>query len=140
MRKWLIYTILAVAAVAVATLGVSAQSSAEVTQQQQQSSGPRMTFEVMSHDFGEFTKGGQSKQFDFEFTNTGDAPLVVVRSKSSCRCIEVKLPKRPIAPGAKGVVTITYVPKDSGVFNKGIEIFANIPGGSLTLFVKGNVK
>ena len=139
MRKWLKYTLLVVMAVAVATLGVSAQSSAEVTQQQQQS-GPRMTFEVMSYDFGEFSKGGQSKQFDFEFTNTGDAPLVIVRSKSSCRCIEVALPKRPIAPGAKGVVTITYVPKDSGVFHKGVEIFANIPGGSLTLFVKGNVQ
>ena len=139
MRKWLKYTLLVVMAVAVATLGVSAQSSAEITQQQQQS-GPRMTFEVMSYDFGEFSKGGQSKQFDFEFTNTGDAPLVIVRSKSSCRCIEVTLPKRPIAPGSKGVVTITYVPKDSGVFNKGVEIFANIPGGSLTLFVKGNVQ
>ena len=137
MRKWLKYTLLVVMAVAVATLGASARGEANEPQQQ---SGPRMTFEVMSHDFGEFSKGGQSKQFDFEFANTGDAPLVIVRSKSSCRCIEVTLPKRPIAPGAKGVVTITYVPKDSGVFNKGVEIFANIPGGSLTLFVKGNVK
>ena len=137
MRKWLKYNLLVVMAVAVATLGASARGEANEPQQQ---SGPRMTFEVMSYDFGEFSKGGQSKQFDFEFTNTGDAPLVIVRSKSSCRCIEVTLPKRPIAPGAKGVVTITYVPKDSGVFNKGVEIFANIPGGSLTLFVKGNVQ
>ena len=90
--------------------------------------------------FGEFVKGGKSKTFAFEFTNTGDAPLVLVRAKSSCRCIEVELPKRPIAPDGKGQVVVRYVPKDAGVFNKGVEIFANIPGGSLTLFVKGNVK
>ena len=134
MRKILICILL--------TIGVGGvvvpQSAACQTSAQQ--SGARMSFEVVSHDFGAFVKGGESKSFDFEFTNTGDAPLVLVRSKSSCRCIEVELPKRPIAPGGKGKVVVRYVPKDAGVFNKGVELFANIPGGSLTLFVKGNVQ
>lgn len=133
MRKWLVYMVLAFAVV-VAPLYAVASATAQEPQ------GPRMTFGQMNHDFGEFVKGGEAKSFDFEFTNTGDAPLVLVRAKSSCRCIEVSLPKRPISPGSKGEVTVTYVPKDAGVFNKGVEIFANIPGGSLTLFVKGNVQ
>lgn len=133
MHRWLVYMVLAFAVVATP---LHAESPVATTQQQ----GPRISFEQMNYDFGEFVKGGEAKSFDFEFTNTGDAPLVLVRAKSSCRCIEVALPKRPISPGSKGEVTVTYVPKDAGVFNKGVEIFANIPGGSLTLFVKGNVQ
>lgn len=134
MRKILICILLAVG-----MCGFVCPSKA-MAQAPSQQSGARMSFEVVSHDFGEFVKGGKSKTFAFEFTNTGDAPLVLVRAKSSCRCIEVELPKRPIAPGGKGQVVVRYVPKDAGVFNKGVEIFANIPGGSLTLFVKGNVQ
>lgn len=134
MRKLLICVILAF----VAGVGIYPLAASDGATLQQQ--GPRMVFDVASHDFGEFTKGGESKNFTFEFTNTGNAPLVLVRAKSSCRCIEVDIPKRPISPGSKGKVVVTYIPKDKGVFNKGIEIFANIPGGSITLFVKGNVQ
>ncbi len=134
MRKILIYILLIVG------VGGVVVPQRALCQTPAQQSGARMTFEVVSHDFGVFVKGGESKSFDFEFTNTGDAPLVLVRAKSSCRCIEVEFPKRPVAPGSKGKVVVRYVPKDAGVFNKGIELFANIPGGSLTLFVKGNVQ
>ncbi|MBR1958681.1 MAG: DUF1573 domain-containing protein [Tidjanibacter sp.] len=103
--------------------------------------GPQMTFVgPMSHDFGEFRKGGESRSHTFEFVNDGTAPLVVVKASSSCRCISVKYPRRPVKSGEKGSVVITYDPKDEGVFNKGVHIQSNIAGGTLTLFVKGVVK
>ncbi len=126
----LIFTLLALA-----TTVVLGQSGAEAK------SGPQMTFTgTMSHDFGEFVRGGESRSHTFEFVNDGTAPLVVVKASSSCRCISVKYPRRPVKPGEKGSVVITYDPKDEGVFNKGVHIQSNIAGGTLTLFVKGVVK
>lgn len=103
--------------------------------------GPQMTFTgSMTHDFGEFVHGGESRSHTFEFVNDGTAPLVVVKASSSCRCITVKIPRRPIAPNGKGEIVVTYDPKDEGVFNKGVHLQSNIKGGTLTLFVKGVVK
>ena len=99
-----------------------------------------ITFEQLSHNFGELQQGGEKVSHLFEFTNTGNAPLVVTRTKTSCRCITVKSPKRPVAVGEKGTIEVTYDPKDAGVFNKSIEIHANIAGGYVTLFVTGEVK
>ena len=104
-------------------------------------SGPQMTFTgAMSHDFGEFVRGGESRSHTFEFVNDGTAPLVVVKASSSCRCISVDYPRRPVPPQGRGKVVVTYDPKDKGVFNKGVHLQSNIEGGTLTLFVKGEVK
>ena len=114
---------------------VSAQSDATTK------SGPQMTFTgAMSHDFGEFVRGGESRSHTFEFVNDGTAPLVVVKASSSCRCISVQYPRRPVLPQGKGAIVVTYDPKDEGVFNKGVHLQSNIEGGTLTLFVKGEVK
>ena len=103
--------------------------------------GPQMTFTgAVIHDFGEFVKGGESRSHAFEFVNDGTAPLVVVKASSSCRCISVQYPRRPVQPNQKGAIVVTYDPKDEGVFNKGIHLQSNIEGGVLTLFVKGVVK
>ncbi len=118
-----------------ATATVFGQSDAAVK------GGPQMTFTgAMSHDFGEFVRGGESRSHTFEFVNDGTVPLVVVKASSSCRCISVDYPRRPVPPQGKGKIVVTYDPKDEGVFNKGVHLQSNIEGGTLTLFVKGVVK
>lgn len=107
---------------------------------QNRSTTAEITFEQLSHNFGTLAEGGEKVTHLFEFTNTGEAPLVVTRTKTSCRCITTKTPKRPIKAGSKGTIEVTYDPKDVGVFNKGIEVHANIEGGYITLFVTGEVK
>lgn len=99
-----------------------------------------ITFEQLSHNFGTLEQGGEKVTYLFEFANTGEAPLVITRTKTSCRCISIKIPKRPVTAGEKGVIEVTYDPKDVGVFNKSIDIYANIEGGYITLFVTGEVK
>lgn len=102
---------------------------------------PEMVFKTTSHDFGTFHKGDKkSRTYSFEFTNEGTAPLVVTHSSSSCKCIEVRLPKRPVVAGQSGVVEIIYSPKERGGFNKAVRIYSNTPGGVLTLFVSGQVE
>lgn len=102
--------------------------------------GPQMRLEVASHDFGTMQQGGEKVSFDFEFTNDGTAPLIITNAKNSCRCISVTYPKRPVKAGDKGVVKVTFDPKDKGVFHKAVEIHGNLTGGHLTLIVKGEVK
>ncbi len=99
-----------------------------------------MTFSHLSYNFGTLEQGGDKVTHLFEFTNEGEAPLVITRTTSSCRCISIKAPKRPVRSGDKGVIEVSYDPKDVGVFNKGIDIHANIEGGYITLFVTGEVK
>lgn len=105
-----------------------------------QERGPKMSFEVVNFDFGSLEQGGEEVSFDFHFTNDGTAPLIITRAKNSCRCIGVEFPKRPVRAGEGGTVRVTFDPKDKGVFNKAIEIHANIPGGYITLFVTGEVR
>ena len=102
--------------------------------------GAEITFEQLSHNFGTLQQRGEKVTHLFEFTNTGTAPLIITRATTSCRCISVKHPKRPVKAGQKGVIEVTYDPKDVGVFNKGIDIHANISGGTITLFVTGVVE
>ena len=106
----------------------------------ERSEGAEITFEHLNHDFGTLKHGGDKVTHLFEFTNTGTAPLIITRTTTSCRCISIKYPKRPVKAGQKGTIEVTYDPTDAGVFNKGIDIHANIEGGTLTLFVKGVVE
>lgn len=97
-------------------------------------------FERLNYDFGTMALGGEKVSYEFRFTNTSKAPLIVTRTTNSCRCISVLTPKRPIKPGQQGVVKVTFDPNDKGVFNKAIDVYANIPGGRVTLLVTGVVK
>lgn len=108
--------------------------------QPQTKDGAEIVFEQLNHNFGVLQQGGEKVKHTFEFTNTGTAPLLITRTTTSCRCITIKAPKRPVMAGDKGTVEVIYDPKDVGVFNKSIEIHANIEGGYVTLFVTGEVK
>ena len=58
----------------------------------------KKSFEKEIHDFGTFEQHGDGN-YEFKFTNTGDAPLIISNSKGSCGCT-VPVSKEPIAPGA----------------------------------------
>ena len=67
---------------------------------------PKLTFESLEYDFG--TVGPRKKLFgEFEFTNTGDAPLKITKVEKCCGAI-TKLDKNDYAPGESGVLKVEY--------------------------------
>jgi hypothetical protein len=69
--------------------------------------GPRITFEKLTHDFGEISPGTKNP-CEFKFTNTGNALLKIGKIKCSCGCTIATLAKKNYAPGESGILKIVY--------------------------------
>tara|TARA_R110002072_G_scaffold201753_5_gene359593 strand:- start:83 stop:586 length:504 start_codon:yes stop_codon:yes gene_type:complete len=68
---------------------------------------PEFTFTEENHDFGIIDEGVKA-EYDFEFTNTGDAPLIITNAQGSCGCTVPSPPKDPIAPGETGKIHVSF--------------------------------
>lgn len=74
--------------------------------------GPVMTFTETKHNFG-FIRQGEIVSCEFEFTNTGDGPLIISDCEVACKCTTVDFPKEPIAPNGKGKIKVTFDSKSA---------------------------
>lgn len=102
-----------IAFAALAVIGVMAQ-------------GPGIEFVTTSHEFGNIAENGDPVTCEFEFTNTGDEPLVIVSANASCGCTRPDFPKKPIKPGKQGKITVTYLPAGRpGEFVKTVKVRTN---------------
>ena len=81
-------------------------------------------FEKEIIDYGKIEKGSNGER-TFVFTNIGDSPLVIKNIQSSCGCTVPKKPNKPIMPGEKGEIKVSYDTKRIGGFSKSITIFSN---------------
>lgn len=95
-------------------------------------------FEAQNFDFGKI-KQGAPVTHEFKFTNTGKVPMIITNVQASCGCTTPDWSKEPIAPGGKGFIKATYNAASVGAFNKAVTVTANIPNGSVQLFIKGEV-
>jgi hypothetical protein len=108
---------------------------------QEVSTGAKIEFEQDVHNYGELKHGGNGVCY-FEFTNTGNAPLILAEVKGSCTCTVPEWPKEPIAPGAKGRIKVKYNTNNAGPINKSVTITCNavnVTNGVKVLRIKGNV-
>lgn len=69
----------------------------------QATSGPSMSFDVTTVDYGTIEKGSDKVRI-FKFTNTGTEPLIIKAAKGSCGCTVPTYPKEPIMPGESDVM------------------------------------
>jgi hypothetical protein len=98
-----------------------------------------LSFTAESHDFGNVTEGTQATH-EFEFTNTGNAPVIISSVNASCGCTTPYWTKEPIAPGKKGKVTASYNSTGRpGMFNKTITVVSNAQPATKVLSIKGAV-
>ena len=89
-------------------------------------------------DYGNIAKGSDGVRV-FEFTNTGDAPLIISDVKSSCGCTVPKKPEGPIAPGASSTIQVKYDTKRVGPIRKTVTVYSNADEPIKALKIKGEV-
>ena len=109
------------------TLWVSAQEKAEIQ------------FKEETIDYGKVNRGSDGLRV-FEFTNTGDAPLVITNVRSSCGCTIPKKPEEPILPGQQGKIEVQYdTNRAAGPFRKAITVSSNASNPTKILKIKGEL-
>lgn len=100
-----------------------------------------IAFEKAIHDYGTIKESGYA-HCEFEFSNTGNAPLEIRRVTASCGCTTPDYPKAPIAPGAKGIIKVAYNTNGwPGPFNKSITVYSNATANPvIMLSIRGTVE
>ena len=98
-----------------------------------------ITFKSITHDFGK-VKEGEKAVHTYEFTNTGDAPIIISNAQPSCGCTTPSWTKAPVLPGKTGSVTASFDSSGKpGSFNKNVTVTSNATVGSISLSFKGEV-
>lgn len=110
------------------TWGVSAQEKVA-----------KIEFKTETVDYGEIERGSDGVRV-FEFTNTGEAPLIISKVSSSCGCTIPKKPEDPILPGETGEIQVKYDTNRPGPIRKAITVLSNADTPTKILKIKGTVK
>ena len=99
-----------------------------------------IVFEETSFDFGTIIEGDLIEH-TFTFTNTGEAPLLIIDTKGSCGCTIPTSSREPIAPGETGKITVVFNSKGKkGHRNQKITIAANTHPAQMPIYLKGVVE
>lgn len=98
----------------------------------------KIEFKTDVIDYGTIEKGSDGVRV-FEFTNTGNAPLIISSVKSTCGCTVPKKPKGPIMPGETGVIEVKYDTKRVNPIRKTITVISNAETPTVALKIKGLV-
>lgn len=96
-------------------------------------------FDKSVHDFGNIPEEGGPVTYSFEFTNTGNTPLIIQDVAASCGCTTPGWSKEPIAPGARGYVKATFTPSGAVSFDKSLTVTSTGTPNMVTLRIRGMV-
>ncbi len=121
-----------------AVSGAMAQNNPEKNQEEKQ---PEAHIEFVSttHDFGQIPLKSDAT-CEFEFTNTGDVPLILSNVKASCGCTVPEWTKEPVLPGEKGVIKVKYTTVNRpNVIKKSILVMSNADNNRVILRIQGEV-
>ncbi|MDZ4823595.1 MAG: DUF1573 domain-containing protein [Flavobacteriales bacterium] len=88
------------------------------------------SFEEKVHKF-EPTTEGTPLECTFDFTNTGNVPLIISDYKVECTCTRVEFSKEPILPGKAGQIKVYFDSKGkTGWQYRKILLMSNTKKGS----------
>lgn len=128
MKKLLIIFAAVVAAAIGATLYAAVDGKAKIQ------------FAETAYNFGNIAEDAGSVSHTFEFTNQGNANLVIVNATAQCGCTRPEYPKQAIAPGKKGKIKVSFLPKGrAGSFTKVVTITTNGSPSKVRLKIQGTV-
>ncbi len=98
----------------------------------------KIEFKTDVIDYGTIEKGSDGVRV-FEFTNTGNAPLIISKVKSTCGCTVPKKPDGPIMPGETGEISVKYDTNRVNPIRKTITVTSNAETPTVALKIKGLV-
>lgn len=98
----------------------------------------KIEFKTDTIDYGTIEKGSDGVRV-FEFTNTGNAPLIISNVKSTCGCTVPKKPDGPILPGETGKIEVKYDTNRVNPIRKTITVTSNAETPTVALKIKGLV-
>ena len=99
----------------------------------------KISFKFETIDYGTIAVNSDGIRV-FEFTNTGDAPLIITEVSSSCGCTIPKKPEAPILPGKTGEIQVKYNTALAGPIRKAVTVKSNAETPTKILTIKGMVK
>jgi hypothetical protein len=98
----------------------------------------KIEFKTDTIDYGTIEKGANGVRV-FEFTNTGNEPLIISKVNSSCGCTVPKKPEGPIQPGQTGEIEVKYDTNRVNPIRKTITVISNAETPTVALKIKGEV-
>lgn len=94
-------------------------------------------FDSEVHDFGNIVLG-KAVVYTFNFTNVGEAPIIISKVETTCGCTVPEYSKVPIKKGEKGFIKVTLTPSGPAVpFVKSITLTSNARTTTKVLLIKG---
>lgn len=114
--------------------------STSLTFAQKGNKAPELTFAKSTHDFGKVEEKVGTVSCEFKVKNTGSAPLIIQKVRTTCGCTTPDYTKEPILPGKEGSIKVTYSATGRpGTFNKEVTVFTNVPDSIYKVYIKGEV-
>ena len=99
-----------------------------------------LSFDEQTWYFGDIKEDGGNVEHSFSFTNTTSKPVVILDVTSGCGCTTPKYSKKPVMPGQKGEVVVSFDPMNRpGRFSKGVAVQTSVSTMPINLLVEGNV-
>ena len=101
--------------------------------------GPKIVFSEERHEFGDIIQG-EVIEHVFEFTNDGNAPLVLQDVKTTCGCTVPEWPRTPLAPGSTAELKVKFNSAGKiGIQNKVITVISNATNQTSRVMIVTNV-
>lgn len=100
----------------------------------------RLVFERDTHEFGDVLQG-EEVACRFVFVNEGDEPVLIQEVKAGCGCTNIKYPMKPIQPGYRGSVEVTFNTRGrQGFQRQSVLVVSNTADSPVRLSITANVK
>jgi len=100
---------------------------------------PQIKFDKKLHEFGTVIEG-EIVSYNFKFTNTGNADLIITKVSTSCGCTASDYPIDPIKPGETASIEAKFNSENRmGFQNKRITVLTNATPAKSNLYIRADV-
>lgn len=99
---------------------------------------PRFASNTETYNFGQI-EWKRPASVCYAITNPGDRPLVLDGVEPDCACTVVRWTQRPILPGEKGEICVTFDAEALGHFHKSVAVVSNAEPRLVYLHFTGEV-